>query len=596
MSQSEDFLQASQPTLSPTTTRTTRHRQAQAVVKPSPSGYYRHDSADVRGTGHPQYSRMIKGPVPLHPKWGSPPGCMLECTSAMRLHGVASGSLNCWIYARPPPDTPRPAPPYRFTLFLLPRVLCALFRHIRGRTSPSRPHSQALSHSNQESRYPSHPSSISFALYTPLPLQSLPTAPCKLGPDAVAPGQSRGSDGQHACKERAHWCCAGTQARELVDVDQLLEDRRIDALAIHDGLDIDIELEPAAPDPPKPSPDSHSELVAAAKRSPRKCKPTAPFGMEPDAKRAWVQPDFKFLASISLVGSMPPRTTTSLSSAKCRPGMAALLDILGADPDLDPEPFSFLSLGEGAKQHNMGKVYSGLYECKGHIVPYLVIAKVQPTPKPPKPSTLTALNKVHCIVLFACLPIQLPRPSGQKLTLKIGPRPLLPLHRPLPAVPGTRARPPTWRELAPAAHIHFLWPAGKNGRGCGQEDGSTRGQGNGHGNGHTSGLTSTVPQKRKLGMSSGWGGNGGHGGSKAALPFSLSPVIFRLGLIFLVICVLDRAHEHADTRQHGADASTQRIWARGSRYGFVSILRLRTPGSSSAAGGEMGIIRKISLC
>ncbi|KAF8163871.1 hypothetical protein K438DRAFT_1984981 [Mycena galopus ATCC 62051] len=80
---------------------------------------------------------------------------------------------------------------------------------------------------------------------------------------------------------------------ELVDVDQLLEDRRIDALAIHDGLDIDIELEPAAPDPPKPSPDSHSELVAAAKRSPRKCKPTAPFEMEPDAKRAWVQPDVR---------------------------------------------------------------------------------------------------------------------------------------------------------------------------------------------------------------------------------------------------------------------------------------------------------------
>ncbi|KAJ7021337.1 hypothetical protein C8F04DRAFT_1195582 [Mycena alexandri] len=27
-------------------------------------------------------------------------------------------------------------------------------------------------------------------------------------------------------------------------------------------------------------------------------------------------------------------------------------------------------------QHNMGKVYSGLYECKGHVVPYLVMAKV----------------------------------------------------------------------------------------------------------------------------------------------------------------------------------------------------------------------------
>ena len=33
-------------------------------------------------------------------------------------------------------------------------------------------------------------------------------------------------------------------------------------------------------------------------------------------------------------------------------------------------------LGESAKQHNMGKVYSGLYECGGHVVPYLVVVKV----------------------------------------------------------------------------------------------------------------------------------------------------------------------------------------------------------------------------
>ena len=35
-----------------------------------------------------------------------------------------------------------------------------------------------------------------------------------------------------------------------------------------------------------------------------------------------------------------------------------------------------MSLGEGAKQHNMGKGYSGLYECAGHVVPYLVVVKV----------------------------------------------------------------------------------------------------------------------------------------------------------------------------------------------------------------------------
>ena len=53
-----------------------------------------------------------------------------------------------------------------------------------------------------------------------------------------------------------------------------------------------------------------------------------------------------------------------------------VLDILGADPNLKPEALSFISLGEGARQHNMGKVYSGLYECSGHVVPYLVVVKI----------------------------------------------------------------------------------------------------------------------------------------------------------------------------------------------------------------------------
>ena len=45
-------------------------------------------------------------------------------------------------------------------------------------------------------------------------------------------------------------------------------------------------------------------------------------------------------------------------------------------PNLDPEPLSFESLGERAKQHNMGKVLSGLYECAGHVVPYLFLEKI----------------------------------------------------------------------------------------------------------------------------------------------------------------------------------------------------------------------------
>ncbi|KAK9454909.1 chitin synthase-domain-containing protein [Dipodascopsis uninucleata] len=59
-----------------------------------------------------------------------------------------------------------------------------------------------------------------------------------------------------------------------------------------------------------------------------------------------------------------------------RPTPRIVLDILGVSPEIDPEPLSFESLGEGLKQHNMGKVYSGLYEVQGHIVPFVVVVKV----------------------------------------------------------------------------------------------------------------------------------------------------------------------------------------------------------------------------
>ncbi|KAF2456162.1 chitin synthase-domain-containing protein [Lineolata rhizophorae] len=66
-----------------------------------------------------------------------------------------------------------------------------------------------------------------------------------------------------------------------------------------------------------------------------------------------------------------------------RPTPRIVLDILGVSETVDPEPLSFESLGEGMKQHNMGKVYSGLYEVQGHIVPFLVVVKVG------KPSEVT---------------------------------------------------------------------------------------------------------------------------------------------------------------------------------------------------------------
>lgn len=60
----------------------------------------------------------------------------------------------------------------------------------------------------------------------------------------------------------------------------------------------------------------------------------------------------------NIIGSGNDRTTPRI-----------VLDILGVDPKLDPEPLLFKSVGEGSAQLNYGKVYSGLYEFEGHVVP-----------------------------------------------------------------------------------------------------------------------------------------------------------------------------------------------------------------------------------
>ena len=88
-----------------------------------------------------------------------------------------------------------------------------------------------------------------------------------------------------------------------------------------------------------------------------------------------------------------------------KPTPQLVLEMLGADPDAHSEPRSFVSLGQGAKQHNMARVYSGLYEHAGHLVPYLVVVKCgtpQETARPgnrgKRDSQLVLMrffNKVH---------------------------------------------------------------------------------------------------------------------------------------------------------------------------------------------------------
>ncbi|KAH7128734.1 chitin synthase-domain-containing protein [Dendryphion nanum] len=88
-----------------------------------------------------------------------------------------------------------------------------------------------------------------------------------------------------------------------------------------------------------------------------------------------------------------------------KPTPRIVLDILGVPENTDPDPLSFESLGEGQKQHNMGKCYSGLYEVQGHIVPFLVVVKVGKPSEVSKPGNrgkrdsqlmlMRFLNRVH---------------------------------------------------------------------------------------------------------------------------------------------------------------------------------------------------------
>lgn len=59
-----------------------------------------------------------------------------------------------------------------------------------------------------------------------------------------------------------------------------------------------------------------------------------------------------------------------------RPTPKIVLDILGVDPKIDPPALPFHSVGESSDQLNYGKVYSGLYEFEGNVVPYMVVVKV----------------------------------------------------------------------------------------------------------------------------------------------------------------------------------------------------------------------------
>ncbi|KAI7894899.1 chitin synthase [Mucor mucedo] len=94
-----------------------------------------------------------------------------------------------------------------------------------------------------------------------------------------------------------------------------------------------------------------------------------------------------------------------IGSGNDRPTPRILLDILGHNENDDPEALMFKSIGEGSKQLNYGKVYSGVYQHEGHVVPYVVVVKVGKSSERAKPGNrgkrdsqiicMNFLNKVH---------------------------------------------------------------------------------------------------------------------------------------------------------------------------------------------------------
>jgi chitin synthase len=106
-----------------------------------------------------------------------------------------------------------------------------------------------------------------------------------------------------------------------------------------------------------------------------------------------------------------------IGSGNDRPTPRIVLDILGVDASQDPEPLACQALGEGSKQFNMGKVYSGLYEIRGHSVPFIVVVKcgapserVKPGNRGKRDSQLILmrfLNRVHFNAEFSPLELEM---------------------------------------------------------------------------------------------------------------------------------------------------------------------------------------------
>ncbi|KAJ3417264.1 hypothetical protein HDV05_005720 [Chytridiales sp. JEL 0842] len=94
-----------------------------------------------------------------------------------------------------------------------------------------------------------------------------------------------------------------------------------------------------------------------------------------------------------------------VGSGNDKPTPDIVLDVLGHPTNQRVDSHMFLSLGEGQRQLNMAKVYSGHYSIHGKSVPYIVVVKVGTPKETSKPGNrgkrdtqlliMRYLNKVH---------------------------------------------------------------------------------------------------------------------------------------------------------------------------------------------------------
>jgi chitin synthase len=94
-----------------------------------------------------------------------------------------------------------------------------------------------------------------------------------------------------------------------------------------------------------------------------------------------------------------------MGSGNDRPTPELVLDILGISQDEQPPAIDYVALGDGVKQHNRARLYSGLYEITGHVVPYIVVVKVGAKEETARPGNrgkrdsqillMRFLNRVH---------------------------------------------------------------------------------------------------------------------------------------------------------------------------------------------------------